>query len=162
MRTPTFVPESQKIDDLFDALKDTNTHMVIIVDEYGGTAGIVTMEDILEELVGNIRDEYDEEEVIENTIEHAGDKTYIVDGLMEIDYINDELDIDLPSDEYETISGLIIALLGEIPEEDEHPELECGNYAFTVLKSNEKIIERVMIKIKELPTNDEEAEEDDD
>lgn len=162
MRTPTFVPESQKIDDLFDVLRDTNTHMVIIVDEYGGTAGIVTMEDILEELVGNIRDEYDEEEVIENTIEHAGEDTYIVDGLMEIDYINDELDIELPSDEYETISGLVIALLGGIPEEDEHPELECGNYTFTVLKSNEKIIERVMIKIKELPTNDEEADEDDD
>ncbi len=162
MRTPTFVPESQKIDDLFDVLKDTNTHMVIIVDEYGGTAGIVTMEDILEELVGNIRDEYDEEEVIENTIEHAGKDTYIVDGLMEIDDINDELEIDLPADEYETISGLIIALLGEIPEEDEHPEVECGKYTFTVLKSNEKIIQRVLIKVNDISTDADKAEEDDD
>lgn len=124
--------------------------MAIVVDEYGGTAGLVTMEDILEELVGNIRDEYDEAEEIENNIEQIDDATYIVDGLMEIDYINDELDLDLPTDEYETISGLIIALLGEIPEEEEHPEIDYKNYTFTVLDSNEKIIKAVKIKVNEI------------
>jgi len=147
MRMPSYVPESQKIDDVFDVLKDTNTHMVVVVDEYGGTAGIVTMEDILEELVGNIRDEYDEEEVIENTVEKIAEDTYIVEGLMEIDDINDQLDIEIPNDEYETISGLVIALLGEIPEEDENPEIDYDRFTFTVLKSNEKIIELVKIKV---------------
>lgn len=150
MRSPSFVPESQKIDDVFNILKDNNTHMAIVVDEYGGTAGLVTMEDILEELVGNIRDEYDEAEEIENNIEQIDDATYIVDGLMEIDYINDELDLDLPTDEYETISGLIIALLGEIPEEEEHPEIDYKNYTFSVLDSNEKIIKAVKIKVNEI------------
>lgn len=147
MRSPAFVPESQKIDDVFSALKENNTHMAVVVDEYGGTAGIITMEDILEELVGNIRDEYDEEEAIENSIEHTAEGTYIVDGLIEIDNVNEELDIDLPTDEYDTISGLIIGLLGEIPEEEDHPEVEYGNCIFRVLKSNEKIIEQAEIKI---------------
>ena len=69
---------------------------------------------------------------------------------MEIDYINDELDLDLPTDEYETISGLIIALLGEIPEEEEHPEIDYKNYTFSVLDSNEKIIKAVKIKVNEI------------
>ena len=161
MRMPSYVPESQKIDDVFDALKDNNTHMAVVVDEYGGTAGIVTMEDILEELVGNIRDEYDEEEVIENTIEKIADDTYIVEGLMEIDNINDQLSIEIPNDEYETISGLVIALLGEIPEENENPEIDFDRYTFTVLKSNEKIIELVKIKVNPVSLNDDEADDDD-
>ena len=160
MRMPSYVPESQKIDDVFDVLKDTNTHMVVVVDEYGGTAGIVTMEDILEELVGNIRDEYDEEEVIENTVEKIAEDTYIVEGLMEIDDINDQLDIEIPNDEYETISGLVIALLGEIPEEDENPEIDYDQFTFTVLKSNEKIIELVKIKVKPPADSEENSEFD--
>ena len=160
MRMPSYVPESQKIDDVFDVLKDTNTHMVVVVDEYGGTAGIVTMEDILEELVGNIRDEYDEEEVIENTVEKIAEDTYIVEGLMEIDDINDQLDIEIPNDEYETISGLVIALLGEIPEEDENPEIDYDKFTFTVLKSNEKIIELVKIKVKPPADSEENSEFD--
>ena len=156
---PSYVPESQKIDDVFDVLKDTNTHMVVVVDEYGGTAGIVTMEDILEELVGNIRDEYDEEEVIENTVEKIADDTYIVAGLMEIDDINDQLEIEIPNDEFETISGLVIALLGEIPEEDENPEIDYNRFTFTVLKSNEKIIELVKIKINPIENFDESDDE---
>jgi len=156
MRTPSFVPESQKIDDVFNVLKDNKTHMAIVVDEYGGTAGLVTMEDILEELVGNIRDEYDGAEEIENNIERIADDTYIVDGLMEIDYINDELDLELPTDEYETISGLVIALLGEIPEEEEHPEIDYDRYTFTVLDSNEKIIKTVKIKVNEILPEEEE------
>ncbi len=147
MRSPAFVPESQKIDDVFTVLKENNTHMAIVVDEYGGTAGIVTMEDILEELVGNIRDEYDGEEEQEHSIEKIDDCTYNVDGLLEIDDLNDELDIELPTDEYDTISGLIIALLGEIPEEDEHPEVDYENYTFKVISSNEKIIVRAEIRI---------------
>ncbi len=162
MREASYVPKSQKIDDVFDVLKDNNTHMVVVVDEYGGTAGIVTMEDILEELVGNIRDEYDEEEVIENTIEKITDDTYIVEGLMEIDNINDQLSIEIPDDEYETISGLVIALLGEIPEEDQNPEIDYGRYTFTVLKSNEKIIELVKIKVHPLHIEEDDSESDND
>lgn len=107
------------------------------------------MEDILEELVGNIRDEYDAVEEMENKIEQIGDDTYVVDGLMEIDYINDALHLELPTDEYETISGLVIALLGEIPEEEDHPVIDYQNYTFTVISSNEKIIQTVQIKVNE-------------
>ena len=124
--------------------------MTIVVDEYGGTSGIVTMEDILEELVGNIRDEYDGAEEIENTIQKVEEDTYVVDGLMEIDDINDELELDIPSEDYDTISGLVIALLGSIPEEGEHPEVDYKNYTFTVLASNEKIIKTVKIKVGEI------------
>lgn len=150
MRAPAFIPESQKIDDVFNVLKDNKTHMTIVVDEYGGTSGIVTMEDILEELVGNIRDEYDGAEEIENTIQKVEEDTYVVDGLMEIDDINDELELDIPSEDYDTISGLVIALLGSIPEEGEHPEVDYKNYTFTVLASNEKIIKTVKIKVGEI------------
>lgn len=149
MRAPCFVPESQKIDDVLKTLQENSTHLAIVVDEYGGTSGLVTMEDILEELVGNIRDEYDAEEIEEdnNLIKKINDTTYQIDGLAAIDDVNEALDTDLPTEEYETISGFVIALLGEIPEENEHPKIEFDRYHFTVIESNEKFIASVKLEI---------------
>ena len=155
-RPPCFVPESQKIDDVFDVLKENHSHMAVVVDEYGGTAGIITMEDILEELVGNIRDEYDDAEVIEHEIQKISDSEYRINGLASIDDINDVLEAEIPSDEYETLSGFVIGNLGEIPEEDEHPSFTFERLHFTVEESNEKIITTVRVKILP-PLSDEES-----
>lgn len=161
-RQPCFVPESQKIDDVFNTLKENHSHMAVVVDEYGGTAGIITMEDILEELVGNIRDEYDDAEVSENKIEQLSETEYQIDGLAAIDDINDMLRAEIPSDEYETLSGFVISILGEIPEEDEHPEFTYEGLRFTVLESNEKIITSVLVEILPPPSSHEEVQEDSD
>lgn len=149
MRPPCFVPESQKIDDVLKTLQTNNNHLAIVVDEYGGTSGIITMEDILEELVGNIRDEYDTDEIAEteSLIQRINDTTFSIDGFAEIDDINDALEIELPSEEYETINGLVIALLGEIPEENKHPDVIWNRYKFTVLDSNEKLITKIQLEI---------------
>lgn len=151
MRTPCFVPESQKIDDVLNTLKSNNTHMAVVVDEYGGTAGIVTMEDILEELVGNIRDEYDEEEEVESeqNIVVLDEHTYRIAGLTEIDDVNEALEVELPDDEYDTISGFVIGELGGIPEEDTHPTFEYDGLQFQVEETNEKIV--TVVRVTKLP-----------
>ncbi len=155
-RQPCFVPESQKIDDVFNVLKENHSHMAVVVDEYGGTAGIITMEDILEELVGNIRDEYDDAESTEHEIQKISEIEYRINGLAEIDEVNDALNAEIPSDEYDTLSGFVISILGEIPEEDEHPSFTYERLQFTVEESNEKIITSVLVKLLP-PTSDEET-----
>ena len=155
-----FVAESQTIDDVFNFLKKNKSHMAVVLDEFGGTAGILTMEDILEELVGNILDEYDaSEEQIDDLMEKQEENVYIIDGLAEIDDVNDELDIELPTEDYNTVSGFVIGMLGEIPEADTHPEFEYQNIKFTVLESTKKIVTSVKLEIFE--KSDDEEEEDD-
>ncbi len=163
MRPPCYIPESQKIDDVFKSLKESKNHMGIVLDEYGGTAGIITMEDILEEIVGNIQDEYDDEEESEKIIKTADDE-YLIDGFTEIDEVNNELDTDIPIDEYDIMSGFVIGNLGYIPEEDEFPSFSYKNLDFTVVSHNNKIITKVKMKIhpKEDIDHDEEKEEEKD
>jgi len=155
IREASFIPETQKIDDVFRTLKSSSTHLAVVVDEYGGTAGIITMEDILEELVGNIRDEYDQDEAIieEKEITQLGENIYLVAGLTQISTINDTLDVEIPDDEFETLSGFVIDQLGEIPEENTHPQVEFEGIKFTVETSNDKII--TLCKL-ELPEKEEE------
>ncbi|MBO7407227.1 MAG: HlyC/CorC family transporter [Clostridia bacterium] len=160
LREAAFVPESQKLDEVLDVLRKNSTHLAVVVDEYGGTAGIVTMEDILEELVGNIYDEYDtEEEIIEEQeITQLGDDTYLVAGLTSIETVNEQLGVDIPDDEYGTVSGFVIGLLGKIPEEDTHPEADYKELHFTVESSNDKIITQLRIDIRdEAETEEEES-----
>lgn len=140
IRPVTYVASTQNIDEVFRVLKEASTHLAVVVDEYGGTEGIVTMEDILEELVGNIRDEYDEDEEFEHPIVKVRDGEYIISGLAELDEVADVLAVDLPLDEYDTASGFAIGLLGEIPDEGSTPEFEYEGYQFKVLSSSEKII----------------------
>ncbi|MBR1737342.1 MAG: HlyC/CorC family transporter, partial [Firmicutes bacterium] len=135
---PYCVPFSKKTDELFEEMQKDKVHMSIIIDEYGGTAGIVTMEDLIEEIMGNIFDEYDEEEMPD--IFQTDTVTYMIDGLTELDDISEKLDIQFPDDEYETISGFIIGQIGHIPNEEEHLEIEYGGYNFKIEKTEDKRI----------------------
>lgn len=158
-----FVPESQTIDTVFEQLKKNKYHMAIVTDEFGGTAGLLTMEDILEELVGNIQDEFDAtEERVEDLIVKQEENVYIIDGSTDIDDVNEKLDLQLPMDEYNTVSGLVIDRLGGIPEENTHPVLEYENCRFTVLASTKKLITSVKLEIlpkKELSEENEKEKE---
>ncbi len=145
MRPAYFVPESKKIDELLREMQMNKTQMAIVVDEYGGTAGIVTLEDILEEIVGEIEDEYDRER---EGIQKIDDTTYIVDARMKIEDVNEELSLSLPEEEeVDTIGGLVYALLGKVPEEGE--SVEYDSLILTVVKKKGRRITRVKIEKRE-------------
>jgi CBS domain containing-hemolysin-like protein len=116
-RPPIYVPESKKIDDLLRLFQKERQHMAVVVDEYGGTSGIVTLEDIIEEIVGEIRDEYDKETSLYRKID---DNTFIVNARMDIDALNELIAINIPeSDDYETLGGFILEKTGALPKENE-------------------------------------------
>lgn len=142
IRLPYFIPQSKKTDELFKELQKSKTHMAIVIDEYGGTAGIVTVEDLLEEIVGNIFDEYDEEE---KEIEKLDENTFLIDGMVSLDKIKNQLEVELPVEEYETLSGFVIGQLGRIPNEEDKPELEFNGIIFKVEEVDEKRISRVKV-----------------
>ncbi|MDO4868943.1 MAG: hemolysin family protein [Bacillota bacterium] len=152
LRKPYFVPETKNIDSLFFELQKTKQHIAILIDEYGGFCGIVTMEDIIEEVMGDIDDEYDE---VEQEIRKIGEDLYLIDGSTDIDDIDEELDIDLESENSETIGGLIIDMFGEIPDEDDiGKEIFYENYVFTIKSVKDRRIEQVMMKILKDESND--------
>lgn len=142
IRKPYNVPWSKKADELFSELQKNKVHMAIIIDEYGGPAGIVTVEDLVEEIVGNIFDEYDEEE---KDFEKLDESTYIFSGTAGLDVLNEWADAQLPEDEYDTLSGFIISQLGRIPEYDEKPEIEFNGLLFKVEEVSEKRIEKIKV-----------------
>ncbi|MBP5313172.1 MAG: HlyC/CorC family transporter [Clostridia bacterium] len=156
------VPESQKIDDVLNVLKKNKSHLAVVLDEFGGTAGIITMEDIIEELVGSIQDEYDDqEELPEDLVVKVSDNEFIIAGHAEIDGINEELDLSIPSDEFNTLNGFAVDMLGEIPDEGTHPEFMYKNMKFTVLESNKKLITSIKLEIlPELPSEEFETYEE--
>lgn len=149
LREPYLVPESKPVVDLLSEFKLRKVHLAIVLDEYGGTAGLVTIEDILEEIVGEIQDEYEEDEV-EPAIQAIGQGVYEADARVEIPHLEDQLDIDLPEDrEYDTVGGLVFAELGRIPEVGESFEIEGRKVTVTdaertkVLKVRiEKVVEQ--------------------
>ena len=148
LRTPYFVPETKNIDSLFFELQKTKQHIVILIDEYGGFCGIVTMEDIIEEVMGDIDDEYDEEE---EEIREIGRNLYIVEGSMDIDDLNEELGLNLESEDSETIGGFLIELLGEIPDEENiGKEIFFENCVFTIKTVKDRRIEQITIKINDI------------
>ena len=158
LRTPYFVRETKNIDSLFVELQKTKQHIAILIDEYGGFSGIVTMEDIIEEVMGEIDDEYDEEEP---EIKQLRSDTWQLDGSMDLDDIDEELDIDLESDSSETLGGFLIDILGEIPDEDDlNQPISYENYVFTIQSVKDRRIERVTLKIlpKDTPETEEEKE----
>lgn len=136
---PYFVPESKKTSELFQEMQKNKIHMAIVIDEYGGTAGIVTMEDLLEEIVGNIFDEYDAEET--ENIEIIDENTFLIKGTAPIDEVQELLDIHFDDEDYDTIGGYLIGQIGHIPEELEQPEIFLEKYLFKVEKIEEKRIE---------------------
>lgn len=139
-----FVPETKNIDDLFKELQSSKTHMAILIDEYGGFSGIVTIEDLIEEITGNIFDEHDE---IKSDIKKLDNNTYIVDGIMPIDDLNDYLHLKLESENSDTIGGFVIDLLGSIPNNDEEKTIDYDNIIFKIEKVSEKRIEKLKIYI---------------
>ncbi|MCX7923992.1 MAG: hemolysin family protein [Clostridia bacterium] len=142
IRQPYYVPQSKKTDELFKDLQKSKIHMAIVIDEYGGTAGIVTLEDLMEEIVGNIFDEYDEEE---REVEKIDDNTFIIDGTVNLDKVIDILDADLPNQDYETLSGFVVGQLGRIPKEEEKPVVEFNNIVFKVEGIDDKRITKVKV-----------------
>lgn len=155
LRKPYLVPESKNIDDLFREMQASKVHIAILIDEYGGVAGIVTIEDLIEEVMGNIDDEYDDYEA---KMEKVDTNTYLVDGSYYIDDLNDVLNLRLESEEHETIGGLIIDILGEIPDEDEPEEriVEFDNCVFKIESVKDRRIEKVKLYIEPINIIDDE------
>lgn len=144
IRETMFIPETKHIDDLFKDMQQTKTQMVIVVDEYGQTSGIPAMEDILEEIVGNIMDEYDEdEEYIEET-ENANE--YIIDGITPLDELEEKFDISFMEEDFETLNGFLISKLDKIPdEEDKLFAIMVGDYEFKILTIENRMIKSVLV-----------------
>ena len=135
-----YFPESKFINDAFKEMQANKIQMAVVLDEYGGTTGIVTMEDILEELVGDIYDEYDK---VEFKYEKLDDNTFRLDGSIPIFDVNKIMDIDIPEGDYDTLSGFIINELDRIPEDGERPTVETPYAVFKVTKIQNRKIERV-------------------
>lgn len=145
-RKPYLVPKQKKIDELFIELQTAKTHIAIVIDEYGGTAGIVTIEDLIEEIVGNIFDEYDEEE--DRELKQIDEVTYELSAMIGLDELEEVFDIDLPVDEYDTLNGFLISLYGNLPPKDEVTEIRYAHLLFKVVQLTDKRIEKVIVTIE--------------
>ena len=140
MREPVQVPETKHVDQILRMMREQSTHIAVVIDEFGSTAGLVTIEDILEELVGEIEDEHDSPE---QEIELLSATEAVVDGKAHIEDINQALGTDLPEDDYETVAGLVSALAGHIPEPGD--VITCGSVQFIVQEGDEQQVERLQI-----------------
>lgn len=144
LREARFVSETRKIDDLFEKMKADKLQMVIVIDEYGQTSGLIAMEDILEEIVGNIMDEYDEEETF---FEKKDEKTYEIDGLTLLEDLEDLIGIKLEcEDDIETVNGFILNKLGYIPQNDDKSEFLVDGYVFKILQVENHMVKTVLIE----------------
>ena len=137
---------NKKVDELFGDLQSAQTHMAVVIDEYGGTAGVVTLEDLLEEIVGNIFDEYDKDEDIE--IRQIDENTYEASGMIGLDELEETFEAELPVEDFETLSGFLISLCGRIPSKDEMCEIRFKNLVMQVTDATDKRIEKVIIRIE--------------
>lgn len=140
LHEPYFVPEIKRTNELFKVLKEKKIHLSLLFDEYGGFSGIVTLEDLIEEIVGDIEDEYDLEE---KPIKKIDDNNYIVKGSLSINDFNEEFELDLDEGDYDTLNGYLITNLDEIP--DENTELLINDIKFTVLKVENRRIQDIKI-----------------
>ncbi|MDD2981364.1 MAG: hemolysin family protein [Hespellia sp.] len=143
IREVSYVPETKSIDSLFRAMQSSKKHMVIVLDEYGQTSGLVAMEDILEEIVGNILDEYDKEE---ETIVKMGKDLYLMPGLTELDDVEDTLGIQFEEEDFDTLNGFLIDRLERIPGENEKCFIHYGGYRFSTLIVKDNIIQKVRVE----------------
>jgi putative hemolysin len=157
LRQPKFVPETRNIDSLFHSMQSSKTQMVIVIDEYGQTAGLVSMEDILEEIVGNIMDEYDEDENYVKPTRNAGEFT--VDGKTPLEVLEKKFKISFGESEFETLNGYIISKLDRIPESDEDFEVTVDGYNFKILSVQNHMVNSVLLtKLPEEAPAEEEKE----
>ena len=159
LRKPFFVPDTKNIDSLFFELQKTKQHIALLIDEYGGFSGIVTMEDIIEEVMGEIDDEYDEEEP---EIKKVNYNTYIVDGNIDLDDLNEEIGTDFASDYSETFGGLLLDILGEIPDDGEEREVRFDRDICRIEEVKDRRIEQVRLIIRDEEDMAKEAKEKED
>ncbi len=148
VRQPLLAPESKRVDELLWMMREHSTHLAVLIDEFGSTAGLATIEDILEELVGEIEDEHD---LPEQGMELLSPTEAVVDGKAHIEDINELLGTDLPEDEYETVAGLVSAIAGHIPEPGD--VVRCGEATFIVQEGDEQQIQRLRVIVQ--PEGDE-------
>lgn len=153
-RDPYFVPDSQNINILFKEMQSKNIHMAIVIDEYGQTAGLVAMEDFLEEIVGNIQDEYDVEE---SMVLATDENSVTVKGSISLEELEEELDISLHNEDYDTLNGLLISLLDRIPVDGESATLTYQGYQFDILETRNKVTE--VVRILKLPEEETDTDE---
>ena len=143
IRKPYFVPETKKINDLLSELQQKRIQIAIVIDEFGGTAGMVTLEDIVEEIVGEIQDEYDEEKPI---VEKISENEFIINAYATVYDVNEHLPHDLPENQdFDTVGGLVSHAFGKIPEVGDSEE--CYGYLFTILKKTEQNIETIKLEL---------------
>lgn len=150
LREPVFITQKRKIDDLLKVMQAEKIQMVIVIDEYGQTAGLVALEDILEEIVGNIQDEYDEES---SYIRESGPDEYVIQGMMPLEDLEKKLNIRFEDEQFDTVNGFVISRLEHIPEEDEAFEFEYGGYQFRILEVRERMIQSVAAKKCAVPSD---------
>ncbi|MCR5775056.1 MAG: hemolysin family protein [Lachnospiraceae bacterium] len=143
VKPASYVPETRKIDELFGVMQAKKTHMVIVVDEYGQTSGLVTMEDILEELVGDILDEYDDDEA---DIRKTGGDAYIIKGLTPLSDIEEKIGISFEDHGVETLNGFLTSELGHVPRSGEIFETDYGGYNFHVVSIRNHVIQSVRVR----------------
>ena len=142
LREARFIPETLKLDTLFQRMQSLKLQMVIVIDEYGQTAGLITIEDILEEIVGNIRDEYDEDD---GHIVERGEGKYIVEGVTGLDELEEKLGIEFNEENFETINGYLISKMEKIPDKKVRFDTDVGNYNFKVLEVDNNMVRQVLV-----------------
>ncbi len=155
-REPYFVPDTQSLDVLLRNMQKKKVHIAIVADEYGQTAGIVTMEDILEEIVGDIQDEYDDEEEM---IQESGEDSFLVSGEIELTELMDETGIVIRKEDeenFDTLNGLLISILAHIPQEGEKVEVDYEGFHFSAVEIHDKMISKV--RVVKLPGTDKEKD----
>ncbi len=140
VRPAYFVPESKKVNQLLGEFRRNQVHLAVVVDEYGGTSGLITLEDILEQIVGEIQDEYDEERDWVLTIQ---DGTYLVDARIDLDDLVDRLEVDLPAEQYDSLGGMIVEEMGKIP--GEGSEINYDGMKFVVVSADRKRVKKVRL-----------------
>lgn len=144
-RHPYIVPETKNVEELLRELKKKRTHIAVVVDEYGGTSGVVTIEDIIEEIVGEIRDEYDLDEI---NIVPLSDGSIVVDARLDIEELASYFKMEIPKEKFETVGGLVTFLTGRVPQNGE--EVSFENLSFVIESADEKKVHRVRIMKKEM------------
>jgi putative hemolysin len=147
LRPAHFVPESKRVADLLREMQRHQFHLAVVTDEYGSVSGLVTLEDLIEELVGEIADEYDRDEP---ELVQVGEGVYRVDGAMPIDDLARALGVELPSEEWDTVGGLMLGLLGAIPREGQ--EVRCGNLVFRAERVQRRRVLSVLVTVQSPPT----------
>ncbi|WP_271813806.1 hemolysin family protein [Clostridium beijerinckii] len=145
LHPPYFVPENKNIDELFKELQTSKKHMAVLIDEYGGFSGIVSIEDLIEEVMGNIDDEYDEDEPCIKAIDK---NTFLIPGMLSISDFNDYFNVHIESENYDTMSGFIIETIGRIPEGTDEKNIEYKNLIFKIEEVKEKRIEKIKLYIE--------------